>query len=242
MTKSGQQIILSLGAAAVAVLLLAQHRTQTQLREENLSLHKQVDQMAQLASENERLSNKVVRLSQSETISGSQLNELMRLRNEVATLRQQKKDLQNQRAALANRRATPQSTPVAKAVKVPRASWAFSGYTTPEAALQSVLWSMSQGNLESFRSSLTSGGRERISSQFEGKSDSEMAASLADEIRDLTELPIDEKRVSADGTVSFVISSRVSTGETDDGTTVQVKDDALMSFKNVGGQWRYSPE
>ncbi len=241
MTKSGQQILLCLGAGAVAVLLFVQHRSQIQVRQENLSLHQQLDKMSVLAAENERLSNRVVRVTQSQSLSNDQLAELMRLRGEVATLRKQKKDLQNQRATLANRPAAPQNAAV-RAVKVPRAAWAASGYATPEAALQTVLWAMSRGNLGTYRASLTPRGKEALASQFEGKSDSEAAASLAEEIRDLTELPIDEKRVSADGIVSFVISSGISTGETDDGTTVQMKDDVLLSFRNVGGQWKYSPE
>jgi RNA polymerase sigma factor (sigma-70 family) len=73
-----------LAVIAVATLLMAQHQSQTRLREENQSLRQQVAQGTALFEENQRLSNLIVQASN----ATPQSSELLRLRNEVGRLRQ----------------------------------------------------------------------------------------------------------------------------------------------------------
>jgi len=60
MTKLKLGIISAVAVAAVAVPVLVQNRSVARLREENQSLRQQVDQIAQLEADNQRLSNVVV--------------------------------------------------------------------------------------------------------------------------------------------------------------------------------------
>ena len=78
-------------AAGLATPLIVQHSASSKLRDQNQSLQAQLVQAAELAAENERLSNALVQ-SRS-TLSEDQMRELLRLRGEVGSLRRQTNDL-----------------------------------------------------------------------------------------------------------------------------------------------------
>jgi myosin heavy subunit len=85
MLKTG--IIGAIVVAGLAIPLVMQNQALNKAREENDSLKQQTDQAAQLAAENERLSNQLAQAK-----SGANQNqdaELLRLRSEVGTLRRQ---------------------------------------------------------------------------------------------------------------------------------------------------------
>jgi RNA polymerase sigma factor (sigma-70 family) len=85
MTKAG--IVGALALAAIATPLTIQHRAVVRLRNENQTLHKQVDQLPRLVAENQKLSNRVANAHSS--LSDKEMNELLHLRGEVGLLRQQ---------------------------------------------------------------------------------------------------------------------------------------------------------
>jgi hypothetical protein len=58
------------------------------LRAQNLSLRQQVDQIAQVEVNNQRLSNLLANANTTRSLAADQLGELMRLRSEVGLLRQ----------------------------------------------------------------------------------------------------------------------------------------------------------
>ena len=93
MTNLKLGIMSAIVLAAMAGLLIMQQQSVVRLREENQSLRQQQIQMAQLAAENERLSNSVSQAGTSEPLSQDQIHELLRLRGEVGTLRQNTKEL-----------------------------------------------------------------------------------------------------------------------------------------------------
>lgn len=81
-----------LGVAAIvggAAGLWMQHATLVQLREEKFAWQSQASQMADLAAENEGLSNQLARLKRTLAANESQLAELPRLRAEVQKLRRE---------------------------------------------------------------------------------------------------------------------------------------------------------
>ena len=86
--KAGLIGIIVLG---IGIPLALQHRSQTQLRDENEALRRQVREMQGLAAENTRLSNQIAMAKRS-TPAGTneQFKELMKLRGEVGVLRQEK--------------------------------------------------------------------------------------------------------------------------------------------------------
>lgn len=79
----------------VVAPLAIQHQSLVKQREENQVLRQQVEQMAQLETENDRLSNSVLRAHSA--ASEDQLRELLRLRGEVGLLRSQSNQLERLR-------------------------------------------------------------------------------------------------------------------------------------------------
>jgi hypothetical protein len=100
--------ILGVGVVAgVAICLAVERQARLRLGEENKALRQQVDPMAGLVAENERLSNLVAQASRSQSLPDEQLGaqslsdeqslELLRLRGEVGALREQSKELETLR-------------------------------------------------------------------------------------------------------------------------------------------------
>lgn len=86
MTKIKVGIVGAMVVAGVAAPLAVHHQAQTRLRDRDVLLQQQTDQLAQLLTENARLSNQV---SQAEgTAAQDQSRELLRLRGEVGMLNQ----------------------------------------------------------------------------------------------------------------------------------------------------------
>ena len=72
--------------AGAATTLVVQHQTQQKQRADNESL---TQQLAQLKTDNESLSNRLVTAGDSKSLTDKQLNELLKLRGEVGTLKNQ---------------------------------------------------------------------------------------------------------------------------------------------------------
>lgn len=93
MTKLKLAIVGTVAAAAVAAPLIVQHQSLSKLREENQGFRRQQSQVAELAAENQRLSNLVATGNRSQALPQDQVRELMKLRAEIGSLRQQSKQL-----------------------------------------------------------------------------------------------------------------------------------------------------
>src|SRR5690348_14440249 len=87
--------------AGLAIFLFVEHRSGNKLREEIVSLRKQLDEIPRLKSENQRLSNQVAQISNARTPSQEEFRELLKLRGEVGVLREQKQELEKLRANIA---------------------------------------------------------------------------------------------------------------------------------------------
>lgn len=107
MTKLKLGIISAVVVAGVATPLVVQHQAQVRLREENGALRQQLDQLNQLAAENQRLSNLVARANNSQSLPNDQLSELLRLRGEVTRLRSGSQELAQLKAANAQKQNDP---------------------------------------------------------------------------------------------------------------------------------------
>ena len=113
MTKVKFGIISVIAVAGVAAPLAIQNQSQARLREENVALRQQAGQLAQMAAENERLSNLVVQAKGTESLSQAQMSELLRLRGEVGRLRREGKELETLQAENQQFRARLASVPAA---------------------------------------------------------------------------------------------------------------------------------
>src|SRR3989442_5567 len=89
MTTAGLKlgVVSAIVFASVATPLVIQHCAQIKWHEKNEALRQQADRLAQLAAENERLSNLVAQ-TKGPSLSNDQLSELLRLRGEIGQLRQ----------------------------------------------------------------------------------------------------------------------------------------------------------
>jgi RNA polymerase sigma factor (sigma-70 family) len=87
MTKLKLGAIAALAVVGVAVPVWTQHQDVVRLRHENQALRLQLDDVAQIAADNQRLSNLVARANN--PLAGEQLGELLKLRGEVGSLRRQ---------------------------------------------------------------------------------------------------------------------------------------------------------
>jgi hypothetical protein len=118
---------------------------------------------------------------------------------------------------------------------IPKDSWSFVGYATPEAAFQSVAWAMNKGDVKTFLASLTPEAQKFFAEKFEGKSENESAAMLSDEISGIAGLRLNRRKTSTQSEVTFVV---FSTGQ--DNGVVKTHDEAIMKFKNIGGEWKFA--
>jgi hypothetical protein len=211
MTKLQAGVVGAILITCVAIPVAVQHQSRNQLREDNRALRQQVDQ---LAVENERLSNLVARANSSQALAIDQPSELLRLRGEVGVSRQQKSKaerlLEENRRLRAgqtnsqNAQATNQPTPFSAAV--PKESWAFAGYATPEAAVQTMVWAWSNRDGETVLASSTPEGRKKFEKDFEGKPASEALAAFPIDVSKASYYQLYNKKEVSDDEVTFNVA------------------------------------
>ena len=147
--------ISALVVAGATTALVVQHQTQIKLREENQSLRQQINQ---LQTDNENLSNRVAAAGHSQSLSDEQLNELLRLRAEAGGRRRQnenhgKAQSDTHQARLSQPEASLPAVLDAPTVPLsPAADWANVGNTSPAAAMQTLNWAMSKHDENAFSS------------------------------------------------------------------------------------------
>jgi hypothetical protein len=222
----------------VIVSLVAQHQYRARLRDSDQLLRQYAARLDQLTAENERLSNLLARIKGPDSLTGDQQSELLRLRSKVSELLRQQRENEKSRTVRADREPKPAVQaavpPAASETQgIPKESWAFVGYVTPQNALQSVMWAMNTGDVRSFLASLAPEAQDAVAARFEGKSESEIAALLKEEVSQIGALRLDRMRQSSDTEASFEVLS----AETDNGN-VKTRDAAVLNFRNVGGTWK----
>jgi hypothetical protein len=228
--------IVTVVIAGMATLLAVQHQAQVKLHEEYGSLRERVDQLSGLAAENNRLSNMVAHANSS--LANDQLKELLRLRSEVGLLRRQTNELarlreENRRlrgtlAAGEDFQATNSPPATAPENIFPKESWAFAGYATPEAALQSFTWAMSTGDVRTFQASMSPDGQLQLAGKYEGKSDTEIAASMVSDMDKTGGYRILGKDVVSENEVTLNIYI--------DGEDTQAK----IKMQKIGNDWKFA--
>ena len=224
----------------VAIWMVMEHQARLRLRDENKTLRQQLAQMASLSAENERLANLVSRVTHSRTGSDDQLRELLRLRGEVGVLREQSKELdilRNQsrqpRTSLDSSLKAQSAAPaeaVANADYWPRDSWAFAGYATPDAALQSSFWAANKGDVKTFLGGIEGEIMQKVQRDAEGRSEDEMSAKTIAEVASLKSVRILNREARAEDavvlTAEFVEENGTQTNR--------------LLMKKIGNDWKLS--
>jgi hypothetical protein len=166
--------VLIIALAIIAVLWGIQLEANRRLREQADESRRLLSRLAVLEVDNLRLSNIVVQANT--PLAEAQLAELAKLRDEVEVLRHRTNDLQTMkaelrrlRAALSDARTTMASNapPDVPAEDIfPKDSWKFAGYDTPESAIESVTWAISQGDENTYLASLAPELQDEMESQL----------------------------------------------------------------------------
>ena len=231
-------VIGTIVVVGAAILLAMQHLSQAKLRAENDALRQQLEQSAQLAAENQRLSNLVAQAKSRRSLSDDHFSELLKLRGEVGRLREQVKEVEalreaTRRAAVAlaagQKPAGADPTPEPPSADFwPRDSWQFQGYATPEAALQSQFYAIREGDLKTFMAYTTGQILEQMEKDIQGKSEAQIAEKMTGETKDLRSVRILKRQTLPDGTVSL-------TAAFDEGTQTH---ESSMILTKVGNDWK----
>jgi hypothetical protein len=112
----------------------------------------------------------------------------------------------------------------------PRDSWAFAGYASPDAALQTLLWAASQGDLKTLLGSVTGEAQKRIEKDLEGKSEGEASRKAIDDAINLKSVRVYVRNVQSDDTV--IIQAGYENGR----LTYFEK----LFMKKIGNEWKLS--
>jgi hypothetical protein len=220
------QILICL--AAIAVLLFEWQ----QARDENKRLRAEAARVPGLVAENERLSALV---GSGKGGLDDPKAELLKLRGLVAQL--QKQLAASGKSAAGGNTNNPAEAPAAEATAeprlIPRNAWVFSGYSTAEAAFETVMWAMSQSDLKTLAASLTPEARAAFDEQLKNAPEADLANQIREEYSGLQALRLDRIKTGDDGSISFIVTSV----ETDDGVQ-KTRDESVMTFKNIGGEWK----
>ena len=233
-------VICVAAVAGVAIWLAVGHQARLRLAKENKALRQQLSQLASLATENARLSNFVDRVSRAQSLPDEQLRELIRLRGEVGVLRLQSNELdklrEENRQARSALESNLKSTSVTAAEATatadywPRDSWAYAGYASPDAALQSSFWAANQGDMKTFMGGITGDILQKVQSDAEGKSEIEISAKARAEVASLQAVRVLSREVQADDTV-------VLTAEFQEESNTHT---AKLLMKKIGNEWKLS--
>jgi len=161
--------------------------------------------------------------------------ELLRLRNQAAQLRTATSELQQLRAQASQGRAargtgaaSNTATDGAAGDMVSREALGFAGYATPDAALQSTLFAMTQGDHNAFLASLSPEEALRVAKQSEGKTPEQMSEKWRRDTGEMTSYRIlDRDEVSSEEMVLVIYVA----GE---------KKVVPMQMRKVGEEWKFA--
>ena len=222
--------------AAMAILLWRSHNEALALRETNRQLHALIAALEADSTDANR-----VEADSAPPISP----ELMRLRGEVAQLRRQTNEiatLQTENAKLKATLASAMEAATAARLQakpsidsaavqpllVPRETWAFAGYGSPEDALKTAVWAMSNGDPNNFLASLSPTERAKMERQWQDKTHEEIAAEARREMDKLTGFRILDRQVISDDEVVLRVFA-----EGDE------RDIRRMRMKRFGSEWKF---
>jgi hypothetical protein len=235
-TKLRLAVVSVLVIAGAATPWLIQRQSEIKLREKIYSLQAQVNQLRQQRAEDERLSNLLAQAAS--PLPNDRLRELLKLRSEVGLLRKQTSELlklqaENRQPRSDQASGKPQREPnLAAGELVPIESLAFAGYATPEATFQSTLSAYTKGNVKTFLDGFTPERRQEEEKEFAGKSESEIAAMVAERAAQFASASarILNSRLVSDDEAELIV---FITAEKNSGT---------LTMKKIAGEWKIYAE
>ena len=144
------------------------------------------------------------------------------MRGQVGILRQQTKELGSAREENRQAHATLETTQKSQAVAGsksaatadywPQDSWAFKGYGSPEATLQSSLWAANNGDLKTLMATVTGDLQKAIENDLKGKSETEAQVKAMDEVMGFKSVRILNRETRGDDVAVLSIEMEGPTG------------------------------
>jgi len=224
--------------AGLAIGLATQREARIKAETEHAALERQLETLHGLTAENAQLSNLVARASVPKPLSEGDSSELLRLRAEVSELRRQSAGLESVLNENRQAQTTPDRSPRTDANEVktadywPHNSWAFAGYATPDATLQSSFWAADSGDLKTVLSSVSGKMRQDLEAELAGKSETEALIRIRDEVIGVQSVRVLDRATQPDGTV--LITAELA-GKYDSQT-------AKLILEKVGNDWKIAGE
>ena len=230
-------IKLGLGAAAVAalaILLITEHRATNKLHQENQALQEQLAQSGDPGQENQRLSNLLAQASAPAALPEDQLRELLRLRGEAAVLRRQQGESQRTPAANPGLKAgsaaqASDAAPPPSPNYLSSESWSNVGYAEPDSGFRSFLGAAISGDAKTILDAMSPTKR----AGWTNKSEKEITAQIG-KIAGFGGCRILNREVVSDDEVLLTIRF-----ETRDGTS---KLPFKVQMKRIAGEWKFNDE
>jgi len=235
-------MLLSVALLVSVAISLVGWRKVSELKQNNQKLQAeyeqgQMSQRAELETQLQARDQEIQKLR-------AETQEIHKLRNESKQWRIAQTDLDKLRAA--NRqlqqenqqRARSQTPEPAPAPAEPNAvdyfgkeTWALAGYATPEAAFQSAVWAMSQGDPKAMLASVTPEERQRLEKEWENKSEAQVGEEGKREMSKIKGFRIlERKQISEDEIVLMIYAD----GDGGDGKV------APMAVKRLGNEWKFA--
>jgi len=153
---------------ALFVSLLVLHSNQKALKEDLLSLRLELQQLSNEVSSSHDSADP--KLHDRMTVLPESLDpKLTRVNTEIASLRDSILQLQRENASLSNQlvEAGAVQIPFLYQDSVKRGQYIFSGYDSPQSALQSVLWAITRSNVEALKGSVAGLNADRLKQIFQ---------------------------------------------------------------------------
>ena len=230
--KAVRWMVVAVVLATALAVWNSKRRAQSGLHETIRDLNRRLQE---LAAQNEQLSNDVLQAASPSGVAKEQLSELLRLRSEVGRLRQETGTLSRLREENRQLRAdlakvgvaSPPVAGVPELASWPKETWAFAGYATPEAALQSALWAANKGDLQNLIASSTADFATNITNDLQTKAPGEVAAEIMNETAKLNSVHLLEKEVVSNDEIKLTVWMEGDHTETN-----------KLSFLKVGNQWK----
>ncbi len=194
-------------------------------------LEKEQERSADLeadASEVHRLRGEVARLAGTAA-------EIERIKAERSRLAQQIQELGRRRDAGRSRPPPVPGMEGGEARQNPglflKDDWFFRGYETPEDALVSSIWSMMEGDPESYLASLAPEEQDRMLNRWEGKTAQEIADKHRSDVEQITGIQVLDSQQLSDRAILMDVYVK--------GAATQMR---KVVMRQIDGQWLYAGE
>ena len=218
--------------AALAILLIRDHRATQELRRENQVLRQQIAHYADLRQANQPLPGPQAQAGDPVALPEDQFRELLKLRGEVGRLRQQAQPENRRSGSVPAHSSLKPTAPPAQPLDVdlPKESWAFAGYADPQSAFQSFLWASTTRDARKMLESMIPEAKEEAKTPAD---EQRMVEIIDGNLSKCTGVRLIAQQMPAEDQIVYTITARDAAG-----TESTIK----ICMKRIGSEWKYNGE